>query len=664
MKSITLVTKGPHTCEVLRKELSDLLGDRIKINSYYLDGNIEPNITDDLIVFSSMAIYEKAKKYLSPECPFIIAKRSIDYNEIGKLLYIDPGTDVLLVNDSKASTEDTISLLKELGFTYINYFPYYPGKRNPVKAKIAITPGESELVPKYVEEIIDISIRKIDFTTMIEILKELNLSDKGANLLSARFIRDIISLLKKIKLMADKNSQINNQLQTILNTVHDGIIAFDNNDLVTVCNPVAEKILHISKDEIIGKKLTEELSASLKPENTDGEVLLKINNRDIVLNNYPICTENTLFGRMCTLKDVTEIQKLEQELRRKLRSEENHARYTFNDIVGKSKAIVSAKELSKKLSKTNNPILIQGESGTGKELFAQAIHNNSDRANGPFVALNFAALPESLLESELFGFDEGAFTGAKKGGKPGLFEQAHEGTIFLDEIGDAPLSFQIRLLRVLQEKVVRRVGGSKIIPIDIRVISATNKNLKAMVEEGLFRQDLYYRLNVLPLKIPPLRERKEDIIDLAKVFYYKCLKDNTVLINADDYFKNIEEALISYDWPGNIRELINVVEYLVSISREEIPSADILPEEILGKIYKLENHSSIERKALLEIYTSNNDNTPIGRRSLSKKLNISENKVRSIIDTLNCKGFIQVNKGIKGIKLTDQGIFEVKAYRG
>lgn len=662
MKGITLLTKGKITSELLYKQLSEQIGNKVHINSYYLDGNMKSNIKDDLIVVSSKSVYERAKKYINPECHCIIARRSIDYASIEKILNINPGTDVLLVNDTKSSTEETISLLKELGFNYINYFPYYPGIKNKVKLKTAITPGETALVPKFVENVIDISIRGIDLTTLIEILNYLNLLNQKANLISARYMRNTISLIKQIKQMSDINIEIKNQLETVLNTVHDGIIAFNNEDIVTVYNPVAEEITGIRRDEIIDKKLNDRLIEFLKPGSGEEEVLSKINTRKVVINNYPIREGNVVLGRVYTLKDITEIQRLERELRRKLRSEENRARYTFNDIVGKSKAIEDARELARKITKSNSPILISGENGTGKELFAQAIHNDSPRANGPFVALNFAALPESLLESELFGFEEGAFTGAKKGGMPGLFEQAHGGTIFLDEIGDAPVSFQVRLLRVLQEKQIRRVGGTKIIPIDVRVISATNKNLRTMVDKGMFRQDLYYRLNVLPLKIPPLRDRKEDIMDLAKAFYYEYLKDDVSAINADDYFKNIEESLIAYNWPGNIRELHNVVDYLVSISRKSIPTVDILTEELRNNIWKPVNQDNAEIKVLAAIYNLKNNDKPTGRRSLSKKLNIPESQIRDIIDLLHKGGYIKINRGRKGIELTDQGIIEAQNY--
>jgi len=235
------------------------------------------------------------------------------------------------------------------------------------------------------------------------------------------------------------------------------------------------------------------------------------------------------------------------------------AKYNFEDIVTVDKYMIGLKKLASLYSKTDAAILIQGESGTGKELFAQSIHNTSDRCSGPFVAVNCAAIPENLLESELFGYEGGAFTGARKEGKQGLFELADGGSIFLDEISEISKSLQARLLRVIQEKEIMRVGGDKIIPVDIRIISTTNRNLEKQIENGDFRQDLYYRLNVFNLKIPSLRQRKEDIGLIAT----KLLNDFTDdSINNSEVVKEIKSLLVSYDWPGNIRELNNVMERL------------------------------------------------------------------------------------------------------
>lgn len=235
------------------------------------------------------------------------------------------------------------------------------------------------------------------------------------------------------------------------------------------------------------------------------------------------------------------------------------AKYNFDDIVTVDKYMIELKNLASLYSKTDGTILIQGESGTGKELFAQSIHNASNRCGGPFVAVNCAAIPENLLESELFGYEGGAFTGARKEGKQGLFELAHNGSIFLDEIGEIPKSLQARLLRVIQEKEIMRVGGDKIIPVDIRIISTTNRNLEKQVRNGDFRQDLYYRLNVFNLKIPSLRERKGDIALIATRLLNEFTDDS---INESEIVKEINSLLVSYDWPGNIRELNNIMERL------------------------------------------------------------------------------------------------------
>jgi PAS domain S-box-containing protein len=668
MKSITLVTKGRNTCEALENQLIELIGDRVNIKSYYIDGRIRNNIADDLIVVSSQIIYHEAKKYMNPASPVIIARRSLNYNEIDKLLDIPSGADVLLVNDLISTSEETVSLLKAMGIDHINYHPYSPEIKEYPKLELAVTPGELELVPDCVKRVIDIKTRNIDVTTLVEILKALDLLDEKANLLSAKYIKDIINMIKKIKRMADANKRISNQLQTIINTVHDGIIALDEKGNLSVFNPVAEEIFGATGSEILGKNIRDDFPKKdmllIFNKQIGEEQFIKIRDKHIVVNSSLIKEDDKVIGALYTLKDVTEIQRLEEELRRKLRSQENYARYTFDDIAGTSEAIKSTIGLAKKIAVSHSPILIQGESGTGKELFAQAIHNASPRKRGPFVPVNFAALPESLLESELFGYEEGAFTGARKGGMPGLFEQAHGGTIFLDEIGDAPLSFQVRLLRVLQEKQVRRIGSSRMIPIDIRVIAATNKDIKQLIEKGDFRQDLYYRLNVLPLHIPPLRERKQDILPLAKTFYTEFFKREP-LINAEDYFKEVKEALLAYDWPGNIRELHNIVEYLINISFDIIPKNDLLPEELIRVIKEKGEKNDKEKilvKILMEIARANAANIPIGRRSLSKITGLTEGTIRKVIEEMKKKGLIRANKGIKGLELLHEGYEIIKAF--
>jgi len=267
---------------------------------------------------------------------------------------------------------------------------------------------------------------------------------------------------------------------------------------------------------------------------------------------------------------MTEIQRLEQLVRQRLHSKGLIAHSTLDNIAGTSQPIQALKQKARKYAKAESSLLIMGESGTGKEILAQGIHNCSFRCKGPFVAVNCAALPESLLESELFGYAEGAFTGAKKGGKQGLFELAHGGSIFLDEIGEMPLPLQSRLLRVLQEHSVLRVGGNSIIPVDVRVIASTNRNIHALIEKGLFRQDLYYRINTLTLFMPPLRDRPGDIPVLVEHFIKKHARINSLVQSID---AKALKLLETYFWPGNVRELEHAIERLLILAENKIIEA-------------------------------------------------------------------------------------------
>lgn len=286
----------------------------------------------------------------------------------------------------------------------------------------------------------------------------------------------------------------------------------------------------------------------------------------------------------------------------------NQVPYSFDNIIGSSKTIKNLILYSKEIANSPSTVLIQGESGTGKELFAQAIHNYSDRKNKSFVAINCGAIPNNLIESELFGYEEGAFTGARKGGYAGKFEVANNGTLFLDEIGDMPLNVQVHLLRVLQEEYVVRIGGDKVIPINVRVIAATNKNLKLEVEKGTFRRDLYYRLSVIPINIPPLRKRKEDIMELIQYFLHiKSIKLNKNIPKLNDCIYN---KLINYNWPGNVRELENYIENMVNLDGKSTIELESICSDKNNEILNLcDEDKSLEEieKEIIEKYLIKHD---------------------------------------------------------
>lgn len=351
-----------------------------------------------------------------------------------------------------------------------------------------------------------------------------------------------------------------------------------------------------------------------------------------------------------------ELCRLEASRSQKTSDVNLQAVYHFDDIIGSAPALQSAIHIAKRFADSDSTVLIQAQSGTGKELMAQSIHNASERADGPFVAVNFAAITETLLDSELFGYVEGAFTGASRHGAIGLFEQANHGTIFLDEIGDASLSFQVKLLRVLQEREIRRVGSTVPIHIDVRIIAATNQDLKVLIRQGRFREDLYYRLNVLPLTLPPLAERKEDIPVLVAAFLKSFFLDMGAS-EMRDWIKEILPVFHQYSWPGNIRELQNVVEYLANVC-DGRPRPDDLPSSLTATIASMRNRQggetageNLKKAVLQELAIAARIGKHLGRRSLARNLDVPESQIRHICQDLVKEGEITLKSGRGGIQL-------------
>ena len=351
-----------------------------------------------------------------------------------------------------------------------------------------------------------------------------------------------------------------------------------------------------------------------------------------------------------------ELCRLEASRSQKTSDVNLQAVYHFDDIIGSAPALQSAIHSAKRFADSDSTVLIQAQSGTGKELMAQSIHNASERADGPFVAVNFAAITETLLDSELFGYVEGAFTGASRHGAIGLFEQANHGTIFLDEIGDASLSFQVKLLRVLQEREIRRVGSTVPIHIDVRIIAATNQDLKVLIRQGRFREDLYYRLNVLPLTLPPLAERKEDIPVLVAAFLKSFFLDMGAS-EMRDWIKEILPVFHQYSWPGNIRDLQNVVEYLANVC-DGRPRPDDLPSSFTATIASMRNRQggetageNLKKAVLQELAIAARIGKHLGRRSLARNLDVPESQIRHICQDLVKEGEITLKSGRGGIQL-------------
>lgn len=664
MKTVAIVSKGLETCRNIHHQLMQLLGDGIMITAYCIDSGVPTKIDGDLVVITSHLITDYVIPKINPNAKVIIANRSINYNYLNLLLSIPAGSDVLLVNDVEETCRETLAQLSELGINHINFYPYYWGIKDYKPLEIAVTPGESHIVPNCIKTIIDIGTRLLDISTLIEVLINIESTVNRGNTITSQYIRTIVEITKKYNNVASEAIEAKNMFQTIIQNADDGVVYYDFQGIIQIASESFGDIVGIKNTDIPGSKLFEILPELQSEEIEDPfQDVMKIHGKNMIVKGVPVSRENKILGHILTMRYVSDIQEIEYQVRRKMRKQEHNAVYRFSDIIGKSDEMKKVVTLSKKLATNDATILIQGESGTGKEFFAQAIHNISNRKNGPFVPVNFAALPINLLESELFGYEDGAFTGAKKGGKPGLFEEAHGGTIFLDEIGDSPAELQVSLLRVLQEREVRRIGSNKRIPIDVRVISATNKNLLDLVNAGNFRRDLFYRLNVLPLHLPSLREKKSDIPILLEHYLrlFSTSKSNTLV----DFFEpDIVTLLSQYNWPGNIRELVNAVEYLIHIKdpHHKIQLSD-LPQYITDEL-KITNEAKHPNYFAITPFDWVLEQIerigPVGRRSLvieaaKSNIKLSEAKIRLIIAQMEESGLVEVSIGSSGTSITETG---------
>lgn len=424
------------------------------------------------------------------------------------------------------------------------------------------------------------------------------------------------------------------RLNNILNFSYEGIVAVNINGSVTLFNSTAERILGIKSKNIIGEKADKYIyTAKLIEVVETGQAQLsqiqKIGSETIITNRIPIKVKDRVEGAVATFQEISKIQNYEKMYRSEIYKKGLIANYTFYDYIGEDDEVKEMVEKAKIYAKSDSTVLIIGESGTGKEILAQGIHNASDRNNNPFIAVNCSAIPENLLESELFGYEEGAFSGAKKGGKMGLFEFAHTGTILLDEIGSIPLNLQSKLLRVLQEKEVWRLGSDRSTKVDVRVIASTNDNLFEAVKKGDFREDLYFRLNVLKLETIPLRKRKDDIELLLNYFIEKYSKKPIDI--SDRLMFKIKE----YSWPGNVRELQNFVER-ISLLNGRVSVEKVFDELVEDNkdvrrdfaddgsiIVKKGTKQEMEIQILRKLYNECNNNATL----LAEKLGISRTTV-------------------------------------
>jgi len=398
-------------------------------------------------------------------------------------------------------------------------------------------------------------------------------------------LNDAVEVARAARIEQAKRERLN----TILGQLSDGVIAVDVAERIQTLNPTMAQWLGVRPDEWLGRALSDvcpelSLQATLRLGVPDVERIERVGGKTLIVNRMPIVEQGVLTGAVLSCQDPISIQRVDRHLRTRTKAPPGQRRHALDQWMGRSPVVEQVRRLALRAARSPATVLLIGETGTGKELIAQGIHAASDRRDMPFVAVNCAAVAESLLESELFGYEEGAFTGARRGGKIGLFEAAHRGTLFLDEVGEMPLSLQARLLRVLQEREVLRVGATEPTPVNVRVIAATHRDLRDSVAQGRFRLDLFYRLNILRLDVPPLRARRDDVPLIAEALHARlCHRLGVERARTRPWVLTLVDMARHYPWPGNVRELENLLERVLAYAGDEpgdTPRTEPMPERL------------------------------------------------------------------------------------
>ena len=681
-KRLLIFSLDDFICKFLCDTIKEVIGHEVQIYGFSIGEELTKAINPNLIMLSNEGVRQEAQK-LFPNTPILTPKRIITCFHLEKLLRLPRGHKVLLVNHPRIATEETIESLIDFGIDHLTYIPYWVGNTlNLSDIDTAVSPGMTHLVPKQIQSIIDIGPRTITIHSFLRLLTALNLNPAYLEKFSNSYHNLLIESSRKLTKALNHSEILHKHKEIILDEFEDGLLSVNQDGQIDLVNASILKLLNTHKDKLMNKMIDGLISDFEKlgefgddPRNGSTSAGIYMHNKKkLLINKIPVVC-GKVKSHIYTFREIDRIQKIEQSVRIKLAEKGYVTKYKFSDFWSKSKEIEALVDKARSFAKTEMNILLTGESGTGKEMFAHAIHNNSPRRNGPFVAVNFAGLSEGLIESEMFGYEEGAFTGAKRGGKKGLFEQAHGGTIFLDEIGDAPLNVQSRLLRVLQEKEIMRVGGSKIVPVNVRIIAATNTDLIEAIANGKFREDLYFRINTLPLEILPIREHREDLIFILNK-YLKNKYNITKKMSADTI-----NCILTYDWPGNIRELINTAEYIcysaegkTQVELRHLPNSVRASHEKSTRILLGKEKNDFHK---LMIGLSKTNSTPdivyqllqilndrkkmgTGRNTLREELLknnqvVTEGKIRGYLRTLNLKGLVSIGATKQGTTITKKG---------
>ncbi|GCD10238.1 ATPase AAA [Clostridium tagluense] len=680
-KRIAVVALDYTAAKFYEHQIKELFGELVSTCAYnVLNGSVKKIKEADLFVVSTDAFESitDLQECIPIGVPKVEIAVAFTNKSLDTLRSIPSGSKALFVNLSEKMVREAITRLSQLGINHINFTPYYPGAKSISGFQLAVTPGESRYVPKDLNNIIDLGQRVLDSSTMVEIALRLKFDYLLERVKFKEYFRSLAVNNYSFNQLFGRSLQMESQFELLMEIMDEGIIGVNENDVIFACNSKAVEITGVTKEQSIDHPAIsifsflpfEECRSTRKKINNR---LIRVSDVDITVTVTPVIRGDEYLGSFATIQKFTEEEYKQHNLRIQLLNKGHKAKYTFDDIIGESHVLKKACAIAKKMAKTHSTVLITGESGTGKELFAHAVHNESDRHNYPFIAINCAAMPDNLLESELFGYDEGSFTGARRGGKLGLFEYAHKGTIFLDEVEGMSPALQIKLLRVIQEREIMRIGGNKIISIDVRIVAAANENLEELVSKGSFRNDLYFRLNTLPIQLPPLRERGEDIMLLFN--YFKCKLGGRFTLSP-----KVINTLLSHNWNGNIRELHNYVEYLTYIDKDIVYYDDLPPGFHNNSLSTLKHNSdsstNIDAKLLEQLAGNQIDDyffvldmlhvgfinqVAMGRLSISEEAEkighyLTQQEVRGILNDLNNLGLIKMSRGRGGSKINNRGI--------
>lgn len=666
MKKIVMAAIAQETLVEYRRQLYDFFGNSIRIEEHILGISVRKIDADVVVVLTPTLVPMVYNSLVNKHASIICLQTSIDYNQIEKINKIEDYANIAVISAYRFYARETAEILNKAAKDTLNISAYYQEIRDRVieDIDVGVYIGDESIKPSFVKRYINLGWKKIHPHTLDEMIENIYPDDRGLKQRLEAYKKDMISVDFSELLYAKLKNELLIEIREIINCIDEGLVILNEVGDLIVCNDKASRYFDMHGDRYDG------LHISKIPILSEIDTNMRGLHNNITIDFYD--DKNDKYYKVS--KDIIYFQRL--EFRRIYRIKDtigyssrynNKPKYSFVDIHYMSNIMQKSVDIAKKISKIDSPVLIEGETGTGKELFAHSIHNFSHRKNKPFLAVNCTAFQDSLLESELFGYEPGAFTGALKSGSKGIFEIADGGTVFLDEIGDAPINIQVKLLRVLQEGEIRRIGGKESIPINVRVISATNKDLKIYVNDGRFRKDLYYRLNTYILHIPALRERKEDIRLLIMYFLNKLGFKHKI----------IDEDLVKYmmklPWDGNIRELKNCIDYLgyMSGSRSGInnlplqyqnyrTSDAIIDSDMRDDLIELKGFT-IKEKQLVMFIIKQLSKEKMGRRRLYKNaehqgLRISEHFIRKITNELKDQGYIQVNSGRSGCALTDMGV--------